>query len=533
MFGGVNMQTFQRNPKQLIVEELEKQYEVEEIDPSAPIPDGVYDCILVVQPSSLNPQGLNNLVAAIQNGVPTAIFEDPFPAMMRGAPATGQPRPRQGGGMMGMMGGQGPPPEPKGDIRRLWSVLGIEMVGKPGTMDPSLYDASVISQKYNPYEGQVQVASITPEWVFISPDAPGVTNDAFNEEDGVTSGLSQLLFMFPGAIRDVGTRKLAFTPLVKTGDETSEIGFGELQQSQANPQALNYLRKATRKHYVVGARIRGKAGSMQMSDGGSPLIAQVPQPPPLGGSAPSGVPNAPAAGPVFSPPDVAGGDGARDREIHVVYISDIDLLSSEFMQLRSQASEGGGGVNWDFDNVTFVLNILDSLAGDDRLLDIRKRKTRHSTLKEVSLRTEEARELAMGQMKEFNDNFEKTREDAQKKLDDAEEQGRTKINELQLRAQTEGPSVRSELMQEMQRREIQRQKEQRDFSRQIDQLEQERDQKLKVIERELALDIRKVQTGYKLRAALIPPLPPLLIGLLVWFYRRRREQEGVIASRRR
>jgi len=525
MFGGVDMQSFRRNPKQLIVQELEKQYEVEEIDPANPIPEGVYDCVMVVQPSSLNPQGMNNLVAAIQNGVPTAVFEDPFPAMMRGAPATAQPRPRQGGGMMGMMGQGGPPPEPKGDIRRMWDVLGIEMVGKPGTAVPGLYDAYVVSQEYNPYEGQVQVASITPEWVFISPDAPGVGDEAFNAEDGISSGLSQLLFMFPGAIKDLGTRKLDFTPLVRTGDETSEIGFDDLQRSQANPTALQFARKRTRKRYIVGARIRGETGSMQMSGAGSPLLAQV---------APSdaGASDAPA-GSLFSPPKVGAGEAgeSRNREIHVVYISDIDLLSSEFMQLRSQNSEGA--VDWDFDNITFVLNILDSLAGDDKLIDIRKRKTRHSTLKEVALHTEEAREAAMEQISEFNDNFETTREEAQAKLDESAKKAQMKLQELRLKAQTEGGSVRSELMQQIQKDAIQQERQQRAFGREIEKMEQERDRKLKLIERDLELGVRKVQTGYKLRAALIPPLPPLLIGLLVWFYRRRREQEGVIASRRR
>ena len=67
----------------------------------------------------------------------------------------------------------------------------------------------------------------------------------------------------------------------------------------------------------------------------------------------------------------------------------------------------------------------------------------------------------------------------------------------------------------------------------VERMEQERDRDLKLIQRDLELDIREVQTGYKMWAALIPPIPPLLIGLLVWLYRRRKEQEGVIASRRR
>ena len=123
LFGGFDMQRMSQTPKQLIVEELEKQYEVVQIDPSSPIQEQV-DVLLAVQPSSLNPQQLDNFIEAVRKGTPTAIFEDPLPVMMN-APGTSQPKtPR--GGMMGM----GAPPEPKGEIQRLWDLLGVRLVGK-------------------------------------------------------------------------------------------------------------------------------------------------------------------------------------------------------------------------------------------------------------------------------------------------------------------------------------------------------------------------------------------------------------------
>ena len=51
MFGGFDMQTFRQSPKQLIIQELEKQYDVEEVDLSTPLEAGVYDVLMVVQPS--------------------------------------------------------------------------------------------------------------------------------------------------------------------------------------------------------------------------------------------------------------------------------------------------------------------------------------------------------------------------------------------------------------------------------------------------------------------------------------------------
>ncbi len=86
-------------------------------------------------------------------------------------------------------------------------------------------------------------------------------------------------------------------------------------------------------------------------------------------------------------------------KINVVYVTDIDMMHSEFLRVRAQPKMGD--INWQFDNVTFVLNVIDSLAGDDRFLDIRKRKTRYASLKKVEERTAEAREEAEGRDREI------------------------------------------------------------------------------------------------------------------------------------
>ena len=46
---------------------------------------------------------------------------------------------------------------------------------------------------------------------------------------------------------------------------------------------------------------------------------------------------------------------------------------------------------WDFDNVTFVLNVLDGLAGDDRFIEIRKRKPVYRTLTAIEEATSDVR----------------------------------------------------------------------------------------------------------------------------------------------
>src|SRR4029078_11603872 len=143
MMGGFSFSGMQPRqiPKQLILEDLERQYKVEEVDPTNPIEVGRYDVLLAVQPSSLGPPQLNNLVDVVRKGQACVIFEDPYPVVMP-AVGTAQEKPPQGG-MLGMGAG----PQPKGDIRALWTALGIQPPGDDGS--PRASKGEVVWQDYN------------------------------------------------------------------------------------------------------------------------------------------------------------------------------------------------------------------------------------------------------------------------------------------------------------------------------------------------------------------------------------------------
>ena len=90
LYGGFDMQSMSSTRNEMIIDELQKQYNVVQVDPTAPIKDQ-YDVLLAVQPSSLGPQQMEHFIAAVKNGQPTAIFEDPFP--FPASPATWPARP--------------------------------------------------------------------------------------------------------------------------------------------------------------------------------------------------------------------------------------------------------------------------------------------------------------------------------------------------------------------------------------------------------------------------------------------------------
>ena len=241
---------------------------------------------------------------------------------------------------------------------------------------------------------------------------PGADYEAVSIEDPVTSGLQQLLFLYPGALRNLGARGLEFETLVKTGDQTGEIGIMDLRQNERDPRLLRYVRQLTEMKYTLAARIKGRLrDDLTRSDAGSPLVAQAAPPPPLRQAQKASAPSdeSDQSDESDESDESEPSQESRNPEIHVIYVCDIDLLSSAFIALRANPDSE---IEWNFDNVPFVLNVLDSLAGDDTLLEVRKRKTRFGSLKRVDLETDGARQKSLNETEKFEEEFNKARDDA-------------------------------------------------------------------------------------------------------------------------
>src|SRR5262249_53549012 len=67
--------------------------------------------------------------------------------------------------------------------------------------------------------------------------------------------------------------------------------------------------------------------------------------------------------------------------------ADMDMISNEFFFIRDKEWNG-----FQLDNITFVLNAIDELAGDDAFLTLRSRRPEHRTLKKVEKATEQAKQ---------------------------------------------------------------------------------------------------------------------------------------------
>lgn len=488
----------QQIPPQSIIAELQKQYSVESVDLTEPLTSGKYDVLLVVQPSSLGPQQMGNLVSAVKQGVPCAIFEDPLPAFMSQAPGTADPK--RGGGFQQQ-------PQPKGDIRLLWKALGISILGDGKSAGPVSVD--LVWQRYNPYK-KLALQGIGPELVFVRNDfeqpTSGVGKKGFEPSQPVVESLEEVLFPFPGAVlRDDTVDGIEFTELVRTGD--SAAGFVNVKdwidtRSDQEQQAQK-MGDPTGKAYVIAARVTGKAPEKKDDP---------------------------------KKDDAKKDDEKKDDEnskgIRAIYVSDIDCLHSQFVDMRARPeNELFGDVTFNFDNVSFVLNVIDDLADDDRFLTIRSRKFKHSTLRAVERETESAREKMEGQVASFRKEYKKSLEDADKKIEESLKELRSELEGMQKKRDKGEPVDYTAFSALVQQVEVQQKIESERAAKIKERLQKDLQSNVTAIELSNELEIQRIQNWFKYWAIALPPIPPLLLGLIVFARRRLMEREGISKTR--
>jgi ABC-2 type transport system permease protein len=514
--------------KQVILDDLERQYRVEDVDATSPIQvfgdDGSlrYDALLVVQPSSLSPPQLANLVEAIKLGQPAVIFEDPLTSVFEQTVGTNEDKPSPGG----MFGGG--PPQPKGEaFKMLWEALGIAPIGEaslPGTLP-----GKVVCQAGNPYRRFADMPKFGP-FIFVRQENPG----SFNSTQPAVASFEELLFPFSGGIvQETERTDLKFIELVNTATSgTSTIDAEDLRmflRGAGDELIREKLKRTPERAYTIAAWIREDDAAGGGSDKGSE-DAQDGKQKSKESDAKGGKQEDKASGGKGgkTPPSPAEAKYApKKRPMNVIYVADIDCLHNQWFMYRN--SPGPDQFRWD--NGPFALNLIDAVAGDDRFLAIRQRKPRYSTLQRIELEARAAGERedveAEKFQKKYNDELAKQDENVkklEKKLTDLraerekkrnageaidinEEQAKEQVLMLQLiKAQTDAENARKEL--------------QRELAKNLETIRRERDQ-----------TVRSVQNEYKLWSVAIPPIPPLLVGFIVFVRRRLREREGIAKTR--
>jgi ABC-type uncharacterized transport system involved in gliding motility auxiliary subunit len=207
------------------------------------------------------------------------------------------------------------------------------------------------------------------------------------------------------------------------------------------------------------------------------------------------------------------------KDVHVVLVSDIDCMADPIFMIREKGRDNPMlDIKFDFDNVPFILNILDKLTGDTRFIEVRKHRPLYRTLERIEKETSEAKK-----------NVDRLRENAQKELEkmktELEAEVSKKAQELQ-KGQEDDRDYAGQIIMALKQAEQKMQRkletQQRVYERQIDEAEKNEQDNL-----------NRVQLLYKLFSVILPPILPLLVALCVFIYRARREREGIASSRLR
>ncbi|GIW93257.1 MAG: hypothetical protein KatS3mg110_1298 [Pirellulaceae bacterium] len=548
---------FRTIPQQMILDELQKQFDVEQVDPESPIEPDKYDVLMVVQPSSLSPEGLDNLLAAIRAGVPTAIFEDPMP-VLGVAPGTAEPR-RGPGGMFGMMQG----PQPKGDIQKLWDLLGLIVPSDPGGFTG--VQPKLAWQDYNPYP-KLQLSGVPDTWVFASPEAPGGA-DSLNPQHPITSGLPEILFPIPGMIEEKPSNKLDFTVLVKTGTQAGRISYMTFRENLRDTRMLKLLQGEPTGAQILAALITGELPQEKKlledtTPTSAPLDADGQSPEDTSTDAEDELRQDDASqdesnqaqdqqsdsdqshkegkekadssqSKTKSSEQPKNGEAAKPERkgIRVIYVTDLDLMMNAFLQIRARPDEDPEGIRWRFENVTFILNAIDYLAGIEDYMTIRKHRPVYYNLRHIENQTESARQEELVQRHRFMEEFNKAIEQAEAESRKAEKELQDRYDEL-VKKQQAGEAVDpNEVLVALQKLQAARELARRRLEQRRNELARDRDRKIQEIQRKTDRIIAEIQYKYKLGAILLPPVPPLLVGVVIFTRRRLRERESI--SRRR
>ena len=432
-------------------------------------------------------------------------------------PGTGDDK-RSGGGMFGQQ-----QPQPKGDIRTLWKAIGVAALGDTGGLGDPHVDSRV-AEATIPI--QTEAAGDWPR-VGVRPSRTAARSlrkgkPAFNPDDQVVATLEEIMFPYPGGVvREPDVEGITFTELVRTGDlEAGRIPVREYMDNQADPNKDLRQAKPSAKNYVIAAELRGKkAIASEEKDGEAKKEEDAKK-----------EDKAKEADAKSKKKD----ESVKERPLHVIYVADIDCLDRQFMEMRANpTNELFGGITFNFENVSFILNVIDRLAGDERFLTIRTRKFTHPTLRAVELKTEEARSAMDDAIIEYSKKFEEESKKIDKERDDQIKKMQDDIDKLQEKAR-KGEQLDFNRLRGLQEQfVIERERLNKKAERTKKDLEQRMNRDRNKIELDNEKEIQKIQNWFKAWALLLPPIPPLLLGLVVFARRRVREREGISKARMR
>lgn len=292
-----------------------------------------------------------------------------------------------------------------------------------------------------------------PQLRSLPPEIVFVPQSGFSKNEEIVSGLQEVVLLYPGVLKPRGDAP--FKPLLQTGTNAGTLRWDQLVQRTMFGTAMvqGMPHNPSNQSYVVAAKTK------------SAIVA-----------------------------------------------ADADLLGEEFFEIRKRGVE-----NLNLDNVTFVLNAIDDLAGERSFISLRKRRPRHRTLEAVEARTR---------------TFEQKRDqDAQTAAATAER----RLQEAQARLNAAVAAVDARTDLDEQAKQIMISNLQTAENRRLQvaraNIEDERQRALENARAAMEGSIRGIQSTIKLLAVVLPPIPAFVLFLIMSVRKLARERSRISTDR--
>lgn len=203
-----------------------------------------------------------------------------------------------------------------------------------------------------------------------------------------------------------------------------------------------------------------------------------------------------------------------DQGLNLIYVADLDVIGNQFFQLRSSMLNP----NIRFDNVTFALNCIDTLVGDESLIALRKRRPILRKLTAVEAAQREFEDVWQEQKEAAEDAAKQSLDEAQQRLDDAV-------------AKIRGDATLDPRAKEVKIVEVQ-QNENRKFELEKAQIEERKSRRLEEAQHDRDAARTGIHDSYRLVVLVLAAMPGILLGLLTYLRRSSRASSIIPTNRR-
>jgi ABC-type uncharacterized transport system involved in gliding motility auxiliary subunit len=296
--------------------DLQQDYEVRLIPPTAERIDDEVSALMVVHPKDLSDKTLYALDQFVLRGGHLLAFVDPL--CVADAASTDP----MGGFSM---------PKRSSDLGRLFEAWGIK------------YDAGKIVadlQATTPLRGRNNTVEHSPLYLSLR-------KDNLNKDDVMTAPLNTLMMVMAGAFTGDAAAGLKVTPLIKTSEQSA---LTDAMMAQFDPNAFKRQFKSGLKNLDLAIRVQGKFKT----------------------AFPEGAPRD-ASGDTNAVESAAGTHLTEARvDGNVILVADVDLLANDFC-VQEMTFFGYSAFQPINDNVNLVANMADQVAGSSDLMGIRCR----------------------------------------------------------------------------------------------------------------------------------------------------------------